>query len=244
MNIEETLLRDVVANSGDARARFLSIYLRPMLKIWELKRPKSASTELSSDFVHWFLVEWIARPNDSYGNLNKFLEKISLQDESQFLAWWSSIARHRYSDFYREKIRSRYEQRTIAEDGTALEAMTERDPRDPERSMIMDDALIALGECFDNFLGRSDVRIEGRLFGSLCLARPGASPNELLETLHKLGFEVKEGELAARKGRVAAQIRGAATLIGRCLSLRGFTTDEVREALPDFVGNIQSRGGE
>lgn len=244
MSIEETLLRDVVANSGDARARFLAAYLRPMLKIWELKRPKSASAELSSDFVHWFLVEWIARPGDSYGNLNRFIEKIPIQDESQFLAWWSSTARHRYTDFYREKIRSRYEQRAMADDAGELDAIRERDPRHPERSMIMGDALVALGECFDNFLGRSEVRIEGRLFGSLCLARPGASPNELLETLHKLGFEVKEGELATRKGRVGAQIRGAATLIGRCLSSRGFTTDEVREALPDFVGNIQSRGSE
>src|SRR5262245_13360429 len=237
MDFERALLERVVTNDRDARARFSAHYRDPMLKIWEQRRPKSCSADLDSDFVHWFLIEWIARPDDSWGNLKKFLSKNTHERSPKFLAWWAATARHRFSDFYREKIRSRFEQRAIAED-EELDRISETTASDPEREMIVDDALVALGECFDHFLDRSDVRIECRLLTNLSVARPHASASELLETLKKLGFEVREGELASRRGRVAARLRGAAMLIGRCLSARGFTADEVRSALPSFVDTL------
>src|SRR5262249_31273262 len=96
---EESLLNDVVANVDGARARFTAEYLEPMRHIWERRRPRSCSSELDSDFVHWFLVEWIARPNDTFGNLKKFIERKRDQKSTHFLGWWSAIARHRFSDF-------------------------------------------------------------------------------------------------------------------------------------------------
>lgn len=191
--------------------------------------------------MHWFLIEWIARPGESWGNLKKFLRKNtqeqSVEDVPRFLAWWAACAHHRFTDFYREKVRSRFEQRAIAS-ADQIDELSETVPSDPEREMIRSDVLLALGECFEHFLDSSDVRIECRLLSNLSVARPHASADELLETLKKLGFEVREGALAARRGRVAARLRGAAMLIGRCLTSRGYTADEVRSALPSFVDTI------
>jgi hypothetical protein len=210
---EEQILRAIIDGNAHARAEFSQLYLDRMLAIWSRRRPKNIDEDLDRDFVHWFLYDWISRPNDTHGYLSKFLDKHGAGKEIKFLKWWAATARHRFTDFYREMIRSRFEQRSLGSAEEDRELVRREAVADPERLIFLAEAVAVLDECFAD---------------ADCVA-----------LLKRLGFELRDGELVSRRGRVSERERGTAAAIGRRLTARGYTPEEVRRALPGFLARLQ-----
>lgn len=215
--IEGEPLEKIIAGDARALAELQTNYREPMLKIWRRKKRGLCADDLDDDFIHWFLIDWISRPNDSFGNLQKFLRSGS--KKRSFLAWWSAIARHRFTDFYREKIRSRFEQKML-DDNYELIDFGDISPAPSEQLWVDQNTAEVLEECFDRVLDE---------------------PTHA--ALRKLGFEIKDGELTSRKGRVARDVLQKAAAIGKILVARGITSDEVRRILPAFVQSLARESG-
>jgi hypothetical protein len=214
---ERALFEKILAGDANARAELFANYRGPMLKVWRRRKKGLCTDDLDDDFIHWVLIEWISRPKDSFRNLEKFLRTGASRNNISFLAWWSAIARHRFSDFYREKIRSRFEQELLADNYRVIDLWEEPASELP---LADHDTAVALGECFDQLLGK-----------------------EPHQALHKLGFELKDGTLSQRRGRVAQDMLTKAASIGSRLSSRGFTAEEVRRALPAFLQTLAGERG-
>lgn len=238
---ERALFERVLAKDVPARNELFESYRDPLLEVWSTRgRRSSARTTvgLDEDFVHWFLMEWLARPEGEYGNLRKLLPKEGRRP--LFLSWFAVQARSRYADFIRETVEAKHHAQHL--DALAVVAELERPvlaaPSDPEARVAREQALEHLRGCLERFTRQGTGRLS-RLFAKVLGVLPPRPIDQVVRLLEGLGVVFEDGEPVPRRGRVSQELLSSAREIGTCLEAHGHDRADVALALPELLETLR-----
>ncbi|MCK6546265.1 hypothetical protein L6R52_10480, partial [Myxococcota bacterium] len=95
---ERLLVALVLEGEPEALGHFLSYFAPRLEDLWRRGAGRRfAREDLALDYVHWFLTDWLARPDGTWKNLRRF----ERQQARGFVDWWRARATWLWRDFHR-----------------------------------------------------------------------------------------------------------------------------------------------